>query len=35
MIIKIFIDFSLIALSETINGILRVKVLHKKIGIKK
>ncbi|PLY14210.1 MAG: hypothetical protein C0628_04460 [Sulfurimonas sp.] len=35
MIIKIFISFFLIALAETINGILRVKFLYKKIGIKK
>lgn len=30
MVIKIFIGFSLIALAETINGILRIKVLYKK-----
>ncbi|MFA9374953.1 MAG: hypothetical protein ACERKK_12440 [Poseidonibacter sp.] len=35
MLIKIVLGFFLIALAETFNGIFRVKVLSKKLGIKK
>lgn len=35
MLIKIVLGFFLIALAETLNGIFRVKILSKKIGIKK
>jgi hypothetical protein len=34
MLIKIFLGFLLIALAETLNGIFRVRVLHKKLGAK-
>jgi hypothetical protein len=33
MLIKIFIGFLFIALAETLNGIFRVRILYKKIGI--
>ena len=34
MIIKVVVGFLLIAFVETINGIFRVKILHKKLGVK-
>jgi len=35
MLIEIVLGFFIIALAETLNGIFRVKVLSKKLGIKK
>ena len=32
MLIKIFLGFLLLAFAETLNGIFRVRVLHKKLG---
>jgi hypothetical protein len=35
VIIKIFLGFIFIALAETLNGIFRVKILYKKLGVQK
>jgi hypothetical protein len=34
MLIKIFLGFLLLAFAETLNGMFRVKVLHKRLGKK-
>lgn len=35
MLIKVFLGFILIASAETLNGIFRIKVLYKKLGVRK